>query len=109
MQQVPRRRDPGHNSDRIDTIADSAEARTDLERQLEDAFDHEVLDLAMRHIKDRVKDATWDAFRLTALEGLSGVAAASQLGIPVANVFVAKHRVQKMLQEEVRILNNEPS
>ena len=30
-----RRRDPGHNSDRIDTIADSAEARSDLERQLE--------------------------------------------------------------------------
>ena len=102
-----RRRDPGHNSDRIDTIADSAEARTDLERQLEDAFDRELLDIAMHRIKNRVKDSTWDAFRLTALDGFSGVEAAGQLGIPVANVFVAKHRVQKMLQEEVRILKGE--
>ena len=102
-----RRKDPGHNSERIETIADSAEARSELERQIEDAFDHELLDLAMHHIKNRVKDSTWDAFRLTALDGLSGVDAASRLGIPVANVFVAKHRVQKMLQEEVRILKNE--
>ncbi len=104
-----RRKDPGRNSDRIETIADSAEARSDLERQLEDAFDRELLEVAMHRIKNRVKDATWDAFRMTALEGLSGVDAASRLGIPVANVFVAKHRVQKMLQEEVRILKNEAS
>jgi RNA polymerase sigma-70 factor (ECF subfamily) len=104
-----RRRDPGRNSERIETIADSAEARSDLERQLEVAFDRELLEVAMHHVKNRVKDATWDAFRLTALEGLSGVDAAGRLGIPVANVFVAKHRVQKMLQEEVRILKNEGS
>ena len=60
----------------------------------------------MHRIKNRVKNSTWDAFRLTALEGLSGVNAAGQLGIPVASVFVAKHRVQKMLQEEVQILND---
>jgi len=64
--------------------------------------------IAMRRIKSRVKDSTWDAFRLSALDGLSGVDAAGQLGIPVGNVFVAKHRVHKMLQEEVRILKNEP-
>jgi RNA polymerase sigma factor (sigma-70 family) len=102
-----RRKDPGRNSERIETIADSVEARSDLERQIEGALDHELLEVAMHHIKNRVKDSTWDAFRLTALEGLSGVDAAGQLGIPVANVFVAKHRVQKMLQDEVRILKNE--
>ena len=39
--------------------------------------------------------------------GLSG-AAAAKLGISPGNVFVAKHRVQKMLQEEVRPLWNDP-
>ena len=79
-----RRKDPGHNSDRIDTIANSAEARSDLERQLEDAFDRELLDVAMHRIKKRVKTATWDAFHLTAVEGFTGVDAARRLGIPVA-------------------------
>ena len=62
----------------------------------------------MRRIKDRVKPATWDAFHLTAIEGRSGAEVAHQLGIAVAHDFVSKHRVQKMLQEEVRILKNEP-
>jgi RNA polymerase sigma factor (sigma-70 family) len=101
-----RRRDPGHNAGSVSRIADSAEARSDLERRLEEAFDHELLDTAMNHIKGRVKPATWDAFQLTAIEGLSGVEAAQKLGIAVAHVFVAKHRVQKMLQEEVRILKD---
>ena len=89
-------------------VADSAEARSDLEHQLEDAFDRELLELATHRIKGRVKPGTWEAFQLTAVEGRSGADVARQLGIAVAHVFVAKHRVQKMLQEEVRILKNEP-
>ena len=104
-----RRKDPGQNSDRIDMIADSAEAQTDLERQLEDAFDRELLDIAMHRIKNRVKAATWDAFHFTAVDGLSGADAASQARDPGGHVFVAKHRVQKMLQEEVRILKKNRS
>jgi RNA polymerase sigma factor (sigma-70 family) len=104
-----RRNDPLRNSERIDSIVDSTEARSDLERQLADAFDTELLEVAMHHIKKRVKPSTWEAFRLTAVDGLSGAEAADQLEIPVAHVFVAKHRVQKMLQEEVRLLKNDPS
>jgi DNA-directed RNA polymerase specialized sigma24 family protein len=62
----------------------------------------------MHRIKGRVKPATWDAFHLTAIQGRAGAEVARELGMAVANVFVAKHRVQKMLQEEVRILKNEP-
>ena len=99
-----RRKDPGYNAGSVSLIADSAEAQSDLERQVEQAFDRELLDVAMRRVKNRVKPGTWDAFQLTAIEGLSGVEAAQKLGIPVAHVFVAKHRVQKLLQEEVGIL-----
>jgi RNA polymerase sigma-70 factor (ECF subfamily) len=102
-----RRRDPGKPFARMDTIAGSAEAFSDLERQIEDAFDRELLEVATRRVRKRVKPATWDAFQLTAVDGLSGADAASKLKIPVAHVFVAKRRVQLMLQEEVGFLKND--
>ncbi len=50
------------------------------------------------------RSRTWDAFRLTALEGLSGAEAAGRLGMKVAAVYVARSEVQKRLRDEVRRL-----
>ncbi|MFO0878189.1 MAG: sigma-70 family RNA polymerase sigma factor [Gemmataceae bacterium] len=82
----------------------TAEARSDLAQRLAEEFDHELMDLALKSVHDRVSAHTWEAFRLTTLEGLAGAEVAARLGQPVAHVFVAKHRVQKMLQEEIRRL-----
>jgi RNA polymerase sigma factor (sigma-70 family) len=82
-------------------LLDTVEAREDFAKQLEAAFDQELLDEAMHRVQARVLPRTWEAFRLTALEGLSGAAAAERLGIKVANVFVAKSDVLRMLREEV--------
>ena len=102
-----RRRHPDQPLSGADTLAESADAHSDLEKQLEEGFNHELFEMAMSCVKNRVNPATWKAFQLTAIEGLSGAAAAAKLQIPVGNIFVAKHRVQKMLQEEVRLLKNE--
>jgi RNA polymerase sigma-70 factor (ECF subfamily) len=102
-----RRKDPVHTSGPIDILVNSTEAKSDLERQLEDAFEREILEIAMHRIKGRTKPVNWDAFHLTAIEGFSGADAAQKLGLPVGHVFVSKHRIQKMLQDEVRILKNE--
>ena len=104
-----RRKDPGRNARSIARIAESAEARTDLERRIEEAFDRELFAAAMQRIRVRVKPATWDAFRLTAIEGLPGAQVGRELGMAVAHVFVARHRVQKMLQEEIRSLKGDPA
>ena len=90
-----------------DAIADSHDALADLEQTMEDAYDRELLELAMRRVEKRVKPATWQAFRLTVIDNRPGAEAAKELGMPVAHVFVAKHRVQKMLEEEVRLLKGE--
>jgi RNA polymerase sigma factor (sigma-70 family) len=79
----------------------SIEARTDLEKRIEELFDRELLDLAISRVRERVAPVTWHAFRLTKFEGYSGADASKLLGIPVASVFVAKHRVQKILKEEI--------
>lgn len=68
--------------------------------------EHELLEKVSRRVQGRVKPSTWEAFRLTAIEGLTGVEAARRMGIRVAHVFVAKHRVLKMLREEIRILEH---
>jgi RNA polymerase sigma factor (sigma-70 family) len=81
-------------------------ARADLERQLEEAFDRELLEVATLRVQQRVAPQTWEAFRLMALEGLPGAEASRRLLMPVAHVFVAKHRVQKMLKEELRRLEH---
>ena len=83
--------------DRLQTV----EARDDLVRRLDEEFDQELLAEAAERVRRRVEPHTWEAFRLTALEGLSGAAAAEQLGMKVVTVFKAKSKVQKMLQEEV--------
>jgi hypothetical protein len=41
------------------------------------------------------------------LTGLSGGEAARVLGMPVGHVFVAKHRVQRMLRAEIQRLDPE--
>jgi RNA polymerase sigma-70 factor (ECF subfamily) len=83
----------------------TVEAREDLVQHLNEAFDCELLEQAMNRVRLRVAQHTWEAFRLTALEGLSGAAAADRLKMKVATVFVAKSEVQKMLADEVRRLD----
>jgi RNA polymerase sigma factor (sigma-70 family) len=83
---------------------ETVEARADLERRIEEIFNRELLDLAIRRVRERVAPATWDAFRLTAFEECTGAEASRLLDMPVASVFVAKHRVQKMLKDEIQKL-----
>jgi RNA polymerase sigma factor (sigma-70 family) len=90
-------------------ILGAVEAREDMLQRIEAEFDREILDAATVQVRLRVEPHTWEAFRLTAIEGMSGQAAAQQLGIRVTSVFKAKLRVQGMLQEEVARLEQPDS
>lgn len=76
-------------------------ARDDLLLRLDEQFDQELLAEARARVQQRVEPHTWEAFQLTAVEGLPGAEAAQKMGLKVATVFKAKNKVQKMLQEEV--------
>lgn len=84
---------------------ESVAARDDLVKQLEAELDRALMEEAMARVRLRVQPHTWEAFRLLAVEGLSGAEAAERLGMKVATVFVARSKVQKMIQEEVRKLD----
>jgi RNA polymerase sigma factor (sigma-70 family) len=98
-----RRKEPGQIAAEI-SIAEGSAARIEFESQIENLFDRDLFETAMHRVINRVKPVTWDCFRLMALEGLSGQVAGERLKIPVAHVFVAKNRVQKLLQEEIRLM-----
>jgi RNA polymerase sigma-70 factor (ECF subfamily) len=91
----------GSGDSRVNRMLKSVEARKDLLKELDEEFDRELLQEAMQRARLRVAPQTWQAFQLTMLEGLSGAEAASRIPMQVAQVFVAKRRVQKMLKEEI--------
>ncbi len=79
----------------------TVQAREDLVRKLDEAFDLELLEAAKVRVRLRVAPHTWEAFRLMALESVPVAQVAARVNMQVAMVYVAKSKVQKMLQEEI--------
>jgi len=83
-------------------LLDSVPARAELIQKLDDEYDRELLEKAMARVQLRVQDRTWDAFRMTALESVPGAEAAAALHMTPGAVYVARSKVQKMIQEEIQ-------
>lgn len=90
------------------SLLQSVEAREDFVEQLDRECELELLEEAMKRVQQRVQPHTWEAFRLMALERLPGAEVARRLEMKVGTVFVARSKVQKMLQEEARLLEEAP-
>jgi len=88
-----------------DNLLETLAARDDLQGQLEAAYEQELFDSAVARVRPRVQPLTWEAFRLTALEGLSGANASSRLKMPVTSIYKAKSNILKLLEAEVRYLD----
>jgi RNA polymerase sigma factor (sigma-70 family) len=102
---VERRRSGlGVGDRRVSELLGSLQAGDGLLEQLDAEFRQEVMDRAIERVRRRVSERTWDAFRLTALEGLSGSAAAGRLEMKIARVYGARSEVKGMIREEVRKL-----
>jgi RNA polymerase sigma factor (sigma-70 family) len=89
-------------------LLQSAPARDDFARRMEEEADREVLELAAVRVQARVMPHTWEAFRLLAVEGLSGREAAERTGMTVPAAVVARSKVAKMLREEVAKMTADP-
>lgn len=97
----------GSGDSAIVRVLQNVEARDGLARKVEEEFDRELLDEALRRIQAHVPAQQWEAFRLTALEGLSGAEAGARLGMLVATVYTARSKVQKLVREQLRRLEDE--
>jgi RNA polymerase sigma-70 factor (ECF subfamily) len=100
----PRRVKAATGDARVWELLQTVEAREDLIQKLQEAFDHDLLEAAKMRVRLRVAPHTWEAFRLVALEGLAVADVAATVQMQVAMVYVAKSKVQRMLQEEIQKL-----
>jgi RNA polymerase sigma factor (sigma-70 family) len=89
---------------RMFELFEDIHAGDDLDKHLKEEYHRELMEQAMILVRPRVAARTWDAFRLTALEGHSGAAAAASLEMNITRVYVARSEVKRMIREEVRKL-----
>jgi RNA polymerase sigma-70 factor (ECF subfamily) len=98
----------GSGDPHIQQLLEEQADRDGLLEALDQEFLVELYEEAKARVQLRVSRSTWQAFQLLAVEGCSGAEVAAQLHMKVATVYVAKNRVQKMLQEEVHKLEHRP-
>jgi RNA polymerase sigma-70 factor (ECF subfamily) len=85
-------------------LLEAQEDRDGLLEALDQEFERELYEEALARVQLRVNRATWRAFQLLVHERWSAARVAAKLHLTVASVYMAKHRVQKLLAEEVRRL-----
>lgn len=77
-------------------------ALDELSQKIEAQYRDELLREAESRIRVRVKTETWDAWHQTAVEQKKVVDVAAAVRMTVAEVYVAKSRVNKMMRDEVQ-------
>jgi RNA polymerase sigma-70 factor (ECF subfamily) len=82
---------------------DAREA-TEQEPQWAEDFSRHVLNIALERIRPHFKEATFRAFECTWLKGRPADEVAREMGKSIKLVYVAKSRVLRRLEEEVREL-----
>ena len=83
-----------------------ADACADAE-VLEMEWRREAFRRAADEVRDEFQQATWEAFWLTAVEGVSASDAAMRTKKSVGTVYVARSRVMTRLQEKLRLMSGE--
>lgn len=82
------------------------EAQRDLLARMNDAFDMELFEHAVDRVRSRIDQRRWLAWKKCARDQLPGKDVAESLNMPLATVYAARYQVQKLIAEEVAILEN---
>ncbi len=79
-------------------------AREVLLSRLDACYDRELFELAAQRVRNRVSRQTWELFERLALWGQTSTAVSEELCITAEAVRAARCRVQSLLRQEVRRL-----
>lgn len=91
------------NSSALDELpaADSSE-----DADWEESVRRRMFDIALEQVRTQVNETTYLAFRLTAIDGVTGEEAATRLGVTRAAVYLARGRVLARLRAVVAIMES---
>nr|WP_161501535.1 RNA polymerase sigma factor [Rhodopirellula sp. SM50] len=82
----------------------SVEARRELSDQLADAFDLELLDEAVRRVRQRVSPQRFEAWERLTHGGQKAIDVAAVCGMKIASVYTTRSQVQKLINAEVQAM-----
>jgi RNA polymerase sigma-70 factor (ECF subfamily) len=82
-------------------LLDAQPAREEAE-QWEREYEQRLFDWAAEQVRDCFQESTWHAFWITAVEGRGATEAATELGMSVGAVYIAKSRVLARLRAEIK-------
>jgi RNA polymerase sigma factor (sigma-70 family) len=82
-------------------------AEADSTADWDAAYEKRMFAYAAAQVRGDFKEATWQAFWFTAVDGRSAKEIAEPLGMTVAAVYLAKGRVMARLKEQIRSLQGE--
>jgi RNA polymerase sigma-70 factor (ECF subfamily) len=85
----------------------SQAAENESEEAWESEYQRRLASLAMDRIKPDFQENTWQAFWLTAVEGIAAAEAANRVGISPGAIYVAKSRVLARLKQEVEAIRHQ--
>lgn len=101
---VRERQAMGTGSDQTNELLHSVATRDDFLGKIDGEYEKSLLEEALLIVRRKTNEENWNAFRMTALDGVSGTVVAEEMGIAVTAVYKAKSRIQKMLKETVQSL-----
>lgn len=85
----------------LDKVGRLKAAEDELASEFDIEYQREVYCWAAQRVEADVDPNTWEAFRITHVDGVSISEAAERLGVSVGQVYVARSRVMKRLQNLV--------
>ena len=84
------------------------QAQQQWERAWDDEWEKNLMDAAIQRVKRRVSIEQFQMFDFFVLKGWPARDVAKTLGVTIAHVYVAKHRLSKLVKKEITMLNNKP-
>jgi RNA polymerase sigma-70 factor (ECF subfamily) len=88
-------------------LEEQPDQKADIATQWDRDYEQRMLAWACDQVRGEVQTTTWEAFRLTALEGKVAQEVAQSLGISVAAAYLAKSRFMVRVKNLVRQLQLE--
>lgn len=91
----------------LDRVRDE-QAQQQWERAWDDEWEKNLMDAAIQRVKRRVSIEQFQMFDFFVLKGWPARDVAKTLGVTIAHVYVAKHRLSKLVKKEVALLQDKP-